>query len=778
MTITPVRDEHGAITHYVGIKQDITERKGAEQRIAAFSHLGQKLSAARTAKDAAAIIASKADQLLGWDAFALNLYSPDKHQLYHVLTQDTLDGRRVDCPAAYPDAPPSPHVLRAVENGGELILREDAKGLLPGATPFGDTSRPSASIMRVPVRDGSSLIGVLSIHSYKPKAYDQQSLELLRALADHCGGAFQRIRAQEALSESEANYRLLVEGSPDATFVHAEGRFVYANTAALKLLGATEPQQLLGRDVFDIVPPEDQAVIRQRIQCVTSREMTSLLEQKILRLDGTAIEVEARGIPFTHRGNCAVQVVMRDISERKRAAARVAAISSLGYRLSAANTAKEAARIIVDVADQLIGWDACMCDLYSHKEGLLMNVLDMDIVADRRSECPAAYDNFPPSATAQRAIEEGGQLILREQGNDPRGDSLPFGDTARRSASLMFVPIRNGAQVIGVLSVQSYTPKAYNQQSLQTLQVLADHCGAAFERIGTEEELRASQARLQLQFDHMPLACITWDREHRVTSWNPSAERIFGYSATEALGKHPHDFLVPKQLQPEVDRIGQRLLEGQAVPHIVNENQTKDGRTIFCDWTSVPLRSSDGSIVGVLSMVQDVTERKRSEEELRWKTAFLEAQVNSSLDGILVSDAQDRKLLQNQKMNELLKIPPHIAEDTDDARQIQFVAQSAKDPHQFVEKVIRLNSNATEVSRDELELKDGTILDRYSAPVVGKDGTHYGRIWTFRDITESRRLEAQLRQSQKMEAIGQLAGGVAHDFNNLWPSCAATPNSC
>jgi PAS domain S-box-containing protein len=166
------------------------------------------------------------------------------------------------------------------------------------------------------------------------------------------------------------------------------------------------------------------------------------------------------------------------------------------------------------------------------------------------------------------------------------------------------------------------------------------------------------------------------------------------------------------------------------------------------------------------SLQAEIGERTRAEQELKGKTALLEAQMNSSPDGILVVDPQGKKILQNQRTADLLKMPQHIQDCEDAETQRRWVAGMSKNPEQFTAKIAHLYSHPKEISRDEAEFKDGTTLDQYSAPVVGKDGKYYGRIWTLRDITERKRTEERLRlQSTALEAVANAV--VITDHNGM-----------
>ena len=147
------------------------------------------------------------------------------------------------------------------------------------------------------------------------------------------------------------------------------------------------------------------------------------------------------------------------------------------------------------------------------------------------------------------------------------------------------------------------------------------------ERKWTEDALKKSEERLRLEVARMPIGYILLDKDFRVVSWNPAAENIFGFTFDEAKGRQPSELIVPPELQPQVDDIWRRLLAGDESAYSVNENQTKDGRTILCSWTNTPLKQPDGTILGVIAMVQDVTESKKAEEEIKMLNRELEQRV-------------------------------------------------------------------------------------------------------------------------------------------------------
>lgn len=145
-----------------------------------------------------------------------------------------------------------------------------------------------------------------------------------------------------------------------------------------------------------------------------------------------------------------------------------------------------------------------------------------------------------------------------------------------------------------------------------------------------------------------------------------------------------------------------------------------------------------------LEQSQATRERKRIEDKLRWRTTFFEAMVNSSLDGLLVVQTNGTKILQNARFNELMGIPQHIIDNPDDGVQLAYVTSRMTDPERFAERVAFLYSHPAEISREIVELVDGTILDRHTEPVRNTEGDIYGRVWVFRDVTVDRRREADM----------------------------------
>ncbi len=171
----------------------------------------------------------------------------------------------------------------------------------------------------------------------------------------------------------------------------------------------------------------------------------------------------------------------------------------LSHRLNSVESAQEAGIAIAHAADLLFGWDAAFINLYSEKTGMGLPLIEYDLVeGDRRRLFPRKKE-IKLSETQTKVLEEGARLLLFDGEQGPHAGILrSFGDREKRSTSLMFVPIRRPNKNIGILSVQSYSSQAYDQQSIVDLQFLADYSSAALERVLTEEQIKISQKRISV----------------------------------------------------------------------------------------------------------------------------------------------------------------------------------------------------------------------------------------------------------------------------------------
>jgi len=144
------------------------------------------------------------------------------------------------------------------------------------------------------------------------------------------------------------------------------------------------------------------------------------------------------------------------------------------------------------------------------------------------------------------------------------------------------------------------------------------------ERKQVETAIRESEQRLSLMVEQSPLAVIEWNLDFEVTSWNPAAEAIFGYTSEEAIGQHAAGLIVPEEVRPIVDQVWSDLLEQEGGNRSTNENMTKDGHTIVCEWYNTPLIDPGGNTIGVVSIVEDITEQKEAERELQLSRTSIE----------------------------------------------------------------------------------------------------------------------------------------------------------
>jgi two-component system, cell cycle sensor histidine kinase and response regulator CckA len=272
------------------------------------------------------------------------------------------------------------------------------------------------------------------------------------------------------------------------------------------------------------------------------------------------------------------------------------------------------------------------------------------------------------------------------------------------------------------------------------------------------------------------------DCDTTYTYASPKVWDLLGYEPSEVVGRKPFDFMPPEEAQRVAPIVASLWSEAEPFAGLENWNLRKDGSRVLLETSGVPFFDGAGRLGGYRGIDRDVTERKRTEEELRRSVSLLQATLESTADGLLVVNHDGAIVGYNERFAQMWGFPRDFLPPNaicaspipgSDDRAIAFVLDQLQNPEGFVAKVRELYSQPEASSFDTLEFKDGRIFERYSQPQT-MDGKPVGRVWSFRDVTarqqaeqERRELELQMQQAQKLESLGVLAGGVAHDFNNL-----------
>ncbi|MGZ8448300.1 MAG: PAS domain S-box protein [Candidatus Deferrimicrobiaceae bacterium] len=173
-------------------------------------------------------------------------------------------------------------------------------------------------------------------------------------------------------------------------------------------------------------------------------------------------------------------------------------------------------------------------------------------------------------------------------------------------------------KVFGVLHVYSEQEDRFSPEEIYDLETFAQQCTIALLSSRRLEELRDTSQRLAFHINRMPLGYIAIDREFRIVGWNPAAERIFGWSADEAMGKHPFELMVPPEMQAHGSGIWSKFRKGDESSGDSTETAIrKDGSKVFCEWFSTPLRDATGAMTGLHTLVHDLTEKTKLERQLQ-----------------------------------------------------------------------------------------------------------------------------------------------------------------
>ncbi|MBV9480643.1 MAG: PAS domain S-box protein [Acidobacteria bacterium] len=606
---TPVSIGGGRVAFYA-IYRDITERRRSERLQAALYRIAEKASSAEGLNELFRAVHAILQELMYAKNCYVALLDPATDLVSFPYFVDQED--RV---------PPPPHKFRkglteyVLRTGRPLLATpETLDQLVRSAEVEMRTGAPSRDWMGVPLKQGDTTFGVLTVQTYEPNIrYGEPEKEILTFVSQQVASAIAHRRNQDAIRESESRFRALAETASPAIVIYAQ-RFYYLNPSAAQMSGYSRDELLAMEDPWPrLIHPDHLALALGRSQArLHGEKVSSHYEFKIIRKDGQErwVDFSASATPIQFGGKPANVAVVIDVTERKHAEQLQTALYRIAATTSSADDPQQLFAAIHAIVAELMYAKNFYLALYDGKA----NLVSFPYFVDEADPPPGTR---PPKGGLTEYILRTGQPLLATP--EVFEDLMARGEVEMLGApslDWLGVPLKSGDTTFGVLVVQSYTrQRRYGQREKEILTFVSQHVASAIEHKRNQQALRQSEVRYRTLVESAVYGIFRWSLEDRFTDVNPALVSILGYdSATEVLAlRMTQDVYADTNQHSEIVT---NLLAGGQLRGIEVQWRRKDLRIITVRLSGRSIQEVDKTC-GFEMIAEDITERRLLEEQLR-----------------------------------------------------------------------------------------------------------------------------------------------------------------
>jgi PAS domain S-box-containing protein len=552
-------------------------------------------------------------------------------------------------------------------------------------------------------------------------------------------------RVEEPPREGEQRLDLTYENAGiGIAEADAEGRLVRANSHLASMVGYA-PDELVGRSLFDWTHPDDVGIDKAQLDRQVAGEIDSYsLEKRFVRKDGTVrwAQVNSSSVRDADGRFLYAVRVQHDITERKRVEAALAQRAEEQAALHQFTQQLQHARSLGDVHNAAL--DAIQRALRCERASILLfdgkGVMRFAAWRGLSEGYRAAVEGHSPWTVD---TEDPQTICLSDVEHADLPDELKQTIRAERIGALAFIPLQEGGRLLGKFMAYYERPHAFCETEVEVARTLAHQLGFGIERIRAQKAAQQLVSIVESSHD----AIVSKDLDGIIMTWNRGAERLFGYSAEEAVGK-PVTMLIPTDRLDEEPGILARIRKGEMVDHFETVRRRKDGSLFDISLTISPVRDAKGRIVGASKIARDISERKEAEAKLKDSERRLQELLAAIPAAIYTTDAQGKITYFNEAVVELAGRRPVIGEDQWCVTWKLFLPDGRPLPHNECPMAVSLREGRPVRGVEAVaERPDGTRVPfiPYPTPMVDANGNVVGGINMLIDVSERKQAETQQR---------------------------------